>query len=114
MRSLLSLTALLLLAGCSGYATRPTARTDTPAAAAAPARYTRPCAEVPATPQAAFECDRNSILAMAGEFRVRFAFDETAALAPGYAPRAAQRSGATELVEVIADSGGKIVLRTSS
>ncbi len=111
MRSLLSLTALLLLAGCSGYATRPTAKTDTPAAAAAPARYTRPCAEVPATPQAAFECDRNSILAMAGEFRVRFAFDETAALAPGYAPRAAQRSGATELVEVIADSGGKIVLQ---
>lgn len=111
MRCLLSLTALLLLAGCSGYTTRPPAKAAVPLAEAAPTDYARPCADAPATPQAAFDCDRKSILAMAGEFRVRFAFDETAALAPGYAPHAAQRSGGTELVEVIADSGETIALQ---
>ena len=105
MRFLLSLAALLLLGGCSSHATRPVA------SAGAPADYTRPCADAPATPQAAFDCDRNSILARAGEFRVRFAFDETAALAPGYALHDAQRSAATELVEVIADTGESIVLQ---
>jgi hypothetical protein len=82
-----------------------------PLAEAAPATYTPPCAGSPSTPQAAFDCDRKSILAMAGEFRVRFAFDETVALAPGYAPHAAQRSGGTELVEVIADEGEHISLQ---
>jgi hypothetical protein len=103
-----SLSLALLLAACSsGYATKkPDAKVaPKPIAEAAPATYARPCAE------ASFECDRRSILAMAGEFRVRFAFDETAALAPGYAPHDAQRSGGTELVEVIADDGGRISLQ---
>ncbi len=82
-----------------------------PLAEPAPAQYTRPCASLPSTPAEAFDCDRRSILAMAGEFRVRFAFDETAALSPGYAPRDPQRSGATELVEVIADDGRSIALQ---
>ena len=48
---------------------------------------------------------------MAGEFRVRFAFDETAALCPGYVPHDAQRSGGTEWVEVIGDDGDNISLQ---
>lgn len=111
MRYLLPLTTLLLLAGCTGHATKPSSKTAAALADAAPATYTRPCTGVPATPQAAFDCDRKSILAMAGEFRVRFAFDETAALAAGYTPHAAQRSGGTELVEVIADTGETIALQ---
>jgi hypothetical protein len=111
MRTSLSLATLLLLAGCSGYATRTPSKAVKPLAEPAPATYVRPCADAPATPEAAFDCDRRSILAMAGEFRVRFAFDETAALAPGYAPHPAQRSGGTELVVVIADDGEYIALQ---
>lgn len=106
-----SLAFVLALAGCSGQATRPAPKTAKPIAQAAPANYDRPCADAPATPAAAFDCDRKSILAMAGEFRVRFAFDETVALAPGYAPHDPQRSGGTERVEVIADSGERISLQ---
>lgn len=102
-----SLALALFLTACSTpYAARkPDAKAPKPIAEAAPANYTRPCAD------ASFECDRQSILAMAGEFRVRFAFDETAALAPGYAPHDPQRSGGTELVEVIADDGRRISLQ---
>lgn len=111
LAALLALVATLALSGCAAYASKPAKEAPRPLAEAAPANYTPPCATTPTTPEAAFECDRRSILAMAGEFRVRFAFDETAALAPGYAPHAAQRSGGTELVEVIADSGERISLQ---
>lgn len=108
----LSLAAAFLLAGCSGHTTRPAPKAAGPMLAdTAPASHERPCTGVPATPAAAFECDRKSILAMAGEFRVRFAFDETVALAPGYAPHAPQRSGGTERVDVIADTGERISLQ---
>jgi hypothetical protein len=101
---------LFALAGCTGPAARP-AKAPAPIAEAAPPTHARPCAQPPATPQAAFDCDRRSILAMAGEYRVRFAFDETVALAAGYAPHAPQRSGGTELVEVVADTGETISLQ---
>lgn len=104
----------LLLSACatSGSGTKPKATNAAkPLADTAPATYERPCAEVPKDARAAHACDRRSILAMAGEFRVRFAFDETAALAPAYAPHAAQRSGATELVEVIVDEENWISLQ---
>ena len=103
-----SLALALTFTACSAtYATKkPDAKASPkPIAEAAPATYVRPCAET------SFECDRKSILAMAGEFKVRFAFDETAALAPAYAPHDAQRSGGTELVEVIADDGRHISLQ---
>ncbi len=107
-----ALLPLLLLAACaSPPPKKPAASPPKPIAEAAPAQYTRPCAQAPATPEQAFECDRRSILAMAGEFRVRFFFDETAALAAGYAPHAAQRTGGTEFVEVIEDSGRSIALQ---
>lgn len=106
-----SLLVLFALGGCAGHAPRPSAKAAAPLPESAPTSYTRPCAASPATREAAFECDRKSILAMAGEFRIRFAFDEVAALAPGYTPHAAQRSGGTELVEVIADDGTRISLQ---
>ena len=114
MRSLpaFALAAALSLTACAtGYAGKSAKEAPKPLAEAAPATYTRPCVQSPTTTQAAFDCDRKSILAMAGEFRVRFAFDETVALAPGYTPRAPQRSGGTELVEVIADDGEHISLQ---
>jgi hypothetical protein len=55
--------------------------------------------------------DRQAILAMQGEYLVRFAFDETALLAPGYERAPAQRSGADEVVIVVEDSPTKIVLQ---
>lgn len=109
--AVLSFATLFVLTGCTGYASRPSRPESTPLAERAPAAYTRPCAAAPADARTAFECDRRSILAMAGEYRVRFAFDETAALATDYAPHAAQRSGGTELVEVIVDDGTTISLQ---
>lgn len=113
MRRLLPIIATLaLLGGCAGNATyRDGAAQPKPLAQTAPATYERPCASLPAGQWVSRECDRLSILAMAGEFRVRFAFDETAALAAGYEPHAAQRSGGTELVEIIADEGDFISLQ---
>ncbi|MEO8010397.1 MAG: DUF6607 family protein [Dokdonella sp.] len=110
---LIALSCTLALAGCAGTGVRntPAAATPKPLAETAPALYNAPCATLPSTPARAFDCDRNSILAMAGEFRVRFAFDETASLAPAYAPHPAQRSGATEFVEVVEDKGNSIMLQ---
>ncbi|HNR91575.1 MAG TPA: hypothetical protein PKO41_04020 [Dokdonella sp.] len=106
------LVSLFMLAGCaSAPRSKSTAAAPKPLAEAAPAQYTSPCPKPPTNAEERFECDRRSILAMAGEFRVRFIFDETAALAPGYTPHPAQRSGATELVEVVEDTGRKIVLQ---
>ena len=107
MRILPAVLLALAVTSCASYATRPAKDAPKPLAETAPASYISPCAPN----DSAFDCDRKSILAMAGEFRVRFAFDETAALAPGYAPHDAQRSGGTELVEVIADSGETISLQ---
>ncbi|HKL54246.1 MAG TPA: DUF6607 family protein [Wenzhouxiangellaceae bacterium] len=55
--------------------------------------------------------DRQAILAMAGEFDVDFAFDETVALVPGYERTEPKRSDADEVVLLIEDSGDRIVLQ---
>lgn len=60
---------------------------------------------------AAPAADRQAILAMAGEFAVDFAFDETVALVPGYERAEPKRSGANEVVMVIEDHGDRIVLQ---
>ena len=44
--------------------------------------------------------DRQSILAMQGDYTVDFAFDETVLLQPGYERRPAMRSGGDETVIV--------------
>lgn len=55
--------------------------------------------------------DRQSILALQGEYRVDFAFDETVLLKPGYERAPAMRSGGDEWVVVVEDSPGRIVLQ---
>src|SRR5690554_2493230 len=55
--------------------------------------------------------DRDAILAMQGEYKVSFAFDETVLLADGYERMEPQRSGGSEVVYVVEDSPGKIVLQ---
>lgn len=64
-----------------------------------------------AAAQARFEQDRQSILAMAGDYRVRFEFDETTPFLDGYEPREPTRSGGHEIVRVIADTGTFISLQ---
>src|SRR5690606_22636668 len=87
-----SVIALLsfVLAAC---ATHPAPR---PVTAAAP----EPEAATQPTPQPDPR-DHAAILAMAGEYRVRFNFDETLPLAPDYEMKPSKRSGATEWITVV-------------
>lgn len=61
--------------------------------------------------QAAIEADRADILAMAGNFRVRFDMQESTPWLPGYKPIDPKISGGFEAVRVIEDTGRKIVLQ---
>jgi len=58
-----------------------------------------------------FEQDRKAILAMAGEFKITFDFEETVALRPGYELKKPYHAEATEFVEVVEDDGDRIVLQ---
>ncbi|KAF1711305.1 hypothetical protein CSC70_05165 [Pseudoxanthomonas kalamensis DSM 18571] len=60
---------------------------------------------------APLERDRAAILAMQGEYLVDFAFDETVLLQPGYERAPAMRSGGDEVVIVVEDAPGRIVLQ---
>jgi len=64
-----------------------------------------------AKPSAVYERDRQSILAMAGNFRVRFDFRETASFVAGYKPIDPKTSGGYESVRVVDDRPGLIVLQ---
>jgi len=55
--------------------------------------------------------DRNAILAMVGEYKVTFQFQETVATQPGYELREPYHSEATEFVEVSEDTGDFISLQ---
>jgi len=57
-----------------------------------------------------FELDRKAILAMAGEYEVKFNFDETVALREGY-PLKHDKSDGFETVLVAEDTGRRIVLQ---
>jgi hypothetical protein len=57
-----------------------------------------------------FEQDRAAILAMAGEFEVKFNFDETVSLREGYEPKH-EKTGGFETVVVAEDTGRQIVLQ---
>lgn len=61
--------------------------------------------------KAAYERDRQAILAMAGEYRVRFDFREGASFVSGYEPLEPKRSGGFEVVRVLEDTPGRIVLQ---
>lgn len=71
----------------------------------------------PVKPQAApteaakFAADRAAILAMAGNYKVRFDFREQTAWQPDYVPIDAKVSGGHEVVRVIEDSPRRIVLQ---
>jgi len=60
---------------------------------------------------ARFERDRQSILAMAGEYKVRFDFRETVPFLADYQPIAPKVSGGHEAVRVIEDDGRAIRLQ---
>lgn len=60
---------------------------------------------------ASFEQDRADILAMAGNYKVRFDMQETTPWDPAYTPLAAKTSGGHEVVRVIEDTGRKIMLQ---
>jgi hypothetical protein len=57
------------------------------------------------------ERDRQSILAMAGDYHVRFNFNETVSFVGDYAPLEPKTSGGYESVRVIADTGDIIQLQ---
>jgi hypothetical protein len=65
----------------------------------------------PADERATFERDRQSILAMAGEFKVTFDMRETVSFLPSYTPLAPKKSGGYEVVRVIEDTGRVIKLQ---
>jgi hypothetical protein len=64
-----------------------------------------------ATADAAYQRDRQAILAMAGNFRVRFDFRETTPFVAGYEPIDDKVSGGYESVRVIEDSPARISLQ---
>lgn len=57
------------------------------------------------------ERDRQSILAMAGDYRVRFDMRETVPFVPGYEPLDEKVSGGYEAVRVVEDKGDHIALQ---
>jgi len=58
-----------------------------------------------------FERDRQSILAQAGQFRVRFDMRETVSFRDGYEPLEEKLSGGNEIVRVVYDHGDRISLQ---
>ncbi|MEE4639686.1 MAG: DUF6607 family protein [Wenzhouxiangella sp.] len=103
----LVLLALFFLTACAGTVPRP--NVDSQAELQAPDESDQPAnATAETQPPAA---DRAAILAMAGEYVVTFAFDETVALADGYERKPAKRSGASEVVLVVEDERDRIVLQ---
>jgi hypothetical protein len=70
--------------------------------------FSLPAAAAPVSPP---EQDRQSILAMAGDYRVRFDMRETVPFVPDYMPLEPKRSGGFESVRVIADDGDFISLQ---
>ncbi|HEY0715289.1 MAG TPA: DUF6607 family protein [Polyangia bacterium] len=86
----------VLVAGCAST------ETSTKAAAAPDAAFVPACDP---------ERDRRAILAMAGSYEVRFDFQETEALVPGYQLKKPYRVAATELVVVVEDQPRQVVLQ---
>ncbi len=59
----------------------------------------------------AFEQDRQSILAQAGQYKVRFDFQENVSFREDYTPEEAHLSGGNEIVRVVEDRGDRISLQ---
>jgi hypothetical protein len=63
------------------------------------------------TPASAFERDRQSILAHAGQYRVHFDMRENVSFQADYDPLEEQLSGGSEIVRVVYDQGDRISLQ---
>ena len=94
MRAILIAAALLTAAA-------PTAQASDAAAQTAPA----------SAPASAFERDRQSILAQAGQYRVHFDMRENVSFQADYDPLEEQLSGGSEIVRVVYDQGDRISLQ---
>lgn len=82
------------------------------ALAASPAHAQTSSANTTSTAQDAdFQQERATILAMAGDYRVRFDMQEATPWLPGYEPLERKISGGYESVRVIEDAGDRIVLQ---
>lgn len=80
--------------------------------ATSPALAHPPIAERSAADEkAAFEADRADILAMAGNYKVRFDMQESTRWDKNYTPLEAKTSGGHEVVRVVEDTGRKIILQ---
>ncbi|MBU2398121.1 MAG: hypothetical protein KKB87_11835, partial [Alphaproteobacteria bacterium] len=80
--------------------------------AAAPALAQTPAAPAPAeAPASQFERDRQSILAQAGQWRVRFDMRENVSFRAGYEPLEEKLSAGDEIVRVVYDDGDRISLQ---
>lgn len=80
--------------------------------AAQPALAQAPSSAAPAeTPASQFERDRQSILAQAGQWRVRFDMRENVGFRPGYEPLEEKISAGDEIVRVVYDDGDRISLQ---
>lgn len=77
----------------------------------APALADDPIVRDAAAHKAAFEADRQTILAMAGDFKVTFDMQESTPWMEGYTPLERKISGGYESVRVIEDTGTRIVLQ---
>ena len=77
----------------------------------APALADDPIVRDAAAHKAAFEADRQTILAMAGDFKVTFDMQESTPWMEGYTPLERKVSGGYESVRVIEDTGTRIVLQ---
>jgi len=62
-------------------------------------------------PASQFERDRQSILAQAGQYRVRFDMRENVSFREGYEPLEEKLSGGNEIVRVVYDDGERISLQ---
>lgn len=83
----------------------------TTTAPAALAQQAMAPAAAAATPANAFERDRQSILAQAGQYRVHFDMRENVSFRADYDPLEEKLSGGSEIVRVVYDKGDKISLQ---
>lgn len=105
-RSFLFLPAVLVCAACAGHASQ-TASIDAPEYRSVenPNFAAIRAADEPV------EKDRLAILAMQGEYRVDFRFEETVALEAGYERHDVKETGGYEIVLVVEDEPERIVLQ---
>jgi hypothetical protein len=81
------------------------------AASPSPAFADDPIIRSDAAHRTAFEADRHTILAMAGDFKVTFDMQESTPWMEGYEPLERKISGGYESVRLIEDTGTRIVLQ---